>query len=123
MWGIEFIGIIGYLIYSGTFAYTLPLQISFPVGSEEIHEVKYVHKSAVGETRIFVDGEVLLKSDRSWHEPRKEDFRFNVGNNELHQVKIERISSRLGNIWSGSIFYISVDETELSYEKVKLTQK
>jgi len=123
LWGIEFIGIIGFLIYGGTFAYTLPLRISFPVGSEEIHEVKYVHKSAVGETRIFVDGELVLKSDRSWREPRKEDFRFNVGNHELHEIKIERIRSRFGTIWNGSTFYISVDETELADEQVKLTQK
>ena len=108
---MEIIGIISFLIYGGIFAYRSPIQISFPVGSEEIHQVKYVHKSTVMETRIFVDGEVRLKLDRSWHEPRKEDFRFNVGNNELHEVKIERIRSRLGNIWSGSTFYISVDET------------
>jgi len=122
LWGIELIGIIGFLIYGGTFASRPPAQISFAVGREEIHQVKYVHKEATTETRILVDGEVLLKSDRFWREPCKEEFQIIVGNNELHEVKIKKIRSRFGAFWSGSTLYISVDATELREDQVEFTR-
>ena len=67
---------IGFLIFGGAFAYRPPLQISFVVGKEEFHDVKYVCKKAIAETRIFVEGVALIKPERFWYEPRKDDFRF-----------------------------------------------
>lgn len=98
------------------------MHISFQVGKEEIHEVKYVHKETTTETRILVDGKVHLQSDRFWREPRVEEFQIFVGNNEIHEVKIKKIRSRFGTFWAGSTLYISVDTTDLTGNQVKFTR-
>jgi hypothetical protein len=119
---LQLIGIVSFLIFGGTFAYRPPVQISFVVGREELHEVKYVHKEAVTETRIFVDGDAVIKPERFWYEPRKDDFQFKVGVDEAHEVRIQRARSRFGALWSGTTFDISVDGTLLTAEQVELTR-
>jgi len=118
----QIIGIIGFLFFGGTFSYRPPTQFSFVVGENELHEVTYVHSEAVTDTRIYIDGEPYVKSDRFWHEPRRETFHFQVGSTEIHQVEIQRLRSRLGNFWSGTTFTISVDGQELTAEQIELTR-
>ena len=98
------------------------MQISFIVGSEELHEVKYVHKEAITETRIFVDGDAVIKPERYWYEPRKDDFQFRVGVHEVHEVRIQRARSRFGALWSGTTFSISVDGALLTGRQVEVTR-
>ena len=119
---LQLLSILAFLIIGGTFAYRPPVQISFVVGSEELHEVKYVHKEAITETRIFVDGDAVIKPERFWYEPRKDDFQFRVGVNEVHEVRIQRTRSRFGALWSGTTFSISVDGALLTGRQVELTR-
>jgi hypothetical protein len=93
------------------------------VGDEELHEVKFVHSEAITDTRIFIDDEPYLRSDRFWHEPRVERFQFKVGVEEVHSIQIERIRSRLGALWSGTIFNISVDGSLLTFEQIRFSRK
>ena len=121
--GLQVIAIIGFLIFGGAFAYRPPVHISFIVGDEELHEVEFVHSEAITDTRIFIDEEPFIRSDRFWHEPRVERFQFQVGDVEVHEVRIERIRSRLGALWSGTTFNISVDGTLLTFDQVELKRQ
>ena len=111
------------MIFGAAFAYRPPVHITFIVGDEELHEIEFVHSEAITDTRIFIDDEPFIQSDRFWHEPRVERFQFPVGVEEIHNVRIERIRSRLGALWNGTIFNISVDGSLLTLDQIEFKQR
>ena len=117
----QLVAIIGFLIFSGIFAHRPPVQITFVVGIEELHEVKYKHTEAVAETYIYVDGKTLIKPERFWGEPRSEKIEFTIGDQEKHEVQIERSRSPFGAFWIGTAFTIIIDDVVLRAEQVKVS--
>ena len=86
---LQLLSILAFLIIGGTFAYRPPVQITFVVGTEELHEVKYVHKEAITETRIFVDGDAVINRSVFGTNHAK-----TISNSELELKKSMRLESR-----------------------------
>jgi len=115
---IQFVGIMGFLIIGGMFRYRPPIELSFQVGNSEIHVVKFEYRPAIIEGKVFIDGAPIVKSDSFWWEKRKENFKFQVGESEIHEVLIQRVRPLLAGILQSVVFNIYVDGQHLTQNQV-----
>ena len=115
---IQFVGVVGFLIVGGMFRYRPPIELSFQVGISEIHIVKFEYRPAIIEGKVFVDGAPIVKSDSFWWEKRRENFKFQVGESENHEVLIQRFRPLLAGILQSMVFNIYVDGQHLAQNQV-----
>ena len=120
LFALQLIGVLIFPAFGVTCAYRQPIEVEFKVGSQEIHTVKFVYKQTLSETLIFVDGRQLVKSDKPWHSPHKEEFKLLVGSSELHKALIRRKKSLFAAFSGGILFDIEVDGVSLNSDQVSI---
>ena len=66
------------------------MQFSFPVGSQEPHQVDFSFDQFAGNLEIRVDGQVAVKDFRMFSLKLTKRYEFVVGTQEQHTVVIEK---------------------------------
>ncbi len=117
---VQLAGVLIFLIFGGTYAFRHPIEVEFTVGNEEKHTIKFVYKQTIGETLIRVDKRQLVKSDKPWHSPHKEEFKLVVGNRENHEIIIQRKKSLFAAFSGAILLDIKVDGESLNQKRVNI---
>ena len=70
----------------------LDIDFAFDVGKEETHRVAFHWGQLFGRVRITVDDVQVVEKNQaiSLRSPRTKKFEFSVGQNEVHEVVIEK---------------------------------
>ena len=113
-------GVLIFLVFGGTYAFRHPIEVEFTVGNNEKHTVKFVYKQTLGETLIRVDKRQLVKSDKPWHSPYKEEFKLVVGDRENHDIIIQRKKSLFAAFSGAILLDIKVDGESLNQKQVNI---
>ena len=66
------------------------MQFSFIVGTSERHQVDFSFDQMTGNLEIRVDGQTVVKDFRLFSLSLTKRYEFTVGNQERHQVVIEK---------------------------------
>jgi len=66
------------------------MQFSFVVGTNEKHQVDFSFDQMIGNLEIRVDGQPLVKDFRMFSLKLTKRYEFAVGNEERHQIVIEK---------------------------------
>ena len=66
------------------------MQFSFVVGTNEKHQVDFSFDQMIGNLQIRVDGQPAVKDFRMFSLSLTKRYEFTVGNQERHQVVIEK---------------------------------
>jgi hypothetical protein len=66
------------------------MQFSFLVGVQEQHQVDFSFDQFIGNLEIRVDGQALVKDFRMLSLKLTKRYEFTVGNQEQHQIALEK---------------------------------
>jgi hypothetical protein len=74
----------------------LDIDFAFEVGDEETHRVAFAWGQLFGRVRITVDDVEVVQHNRPvvFRSTARRKFEFSVGQHEVHEVVIEKISHR-----------------------------
>lgn len=67
-----------------------PLELAFSVGHDEVHRVVFRFNKFWGNLSITVDERPVVRDVRMFSVRLTKTYRFSVGTNELHEVRIEK---------------------------------
>ena len=88
----------------------------FEVGESEKHLVQYYHDEGMYTDVIRVDGVIITRSgfiDLKYPDLKNDnEFCFDVGENEVHEVKIKKIHKRGALLRKDSKYIITIDGEE-----------
>lgn len=96
------------------------LKFIFSVGENEIHEIEFKFNQCWGNLHILVDGEKIIGSYRQFSDSLTRTFELNVGIEEIHQVRIEKIRKLVFAGFREHVGKVYIDEYLLYEFKGKL---